>query len=98
MSRHLYLVAYDVRDPRRLARARKILRAWSDRGQKSVFECSLTPGERAQVLHDLRRAIDPEADRAFVLRLRQNATLWCLGRARPPAQARFHVIGGDDDA
>ncbi len=98
MKRELYIVAYDVRSPRRLARVRKALRAWSNQGQKSVFECFLTPGERVRLTQELRELLDLAVDRAFVLRLRPNATLWCLGRARPPREVSFLLIGGGGDA
>ena len=39
MSRKLYLVAYDVREPSRLRRALHILKDYAYAGQKSVFEC-----------------------------------------------------------
>jgi CRISPR-associated protein Cas2 len=58
MQRILYLVAYDICHPRRLARALKIVRAYATGGQKSVHECWLLPHELAVLKHDLETVID----------------------------------------
>lgn len=42
--RALYLVAYDIADPRRLAHVHRLL-GWKVGGQKSFYECWLTPVE-----------------------------------------------------
>src|SRR5260221_537392 len=78
MQRILYLVAYDISHPRRLARALKTMRAYATGGQKSVHECWLLSGRHSEATarlvgrpHDdaalrllqYRRAIDAEACR-----------------------------------
>jgi CRISPR-associated endonuclease Cas2 len=60
-ERRTYLVAYDIRAPRRLAR---VHRALSEAGywlQYSVFAVDLTDRERVQLMARLRRLIN-EAD------------------------------------
>lgn len=38
----MFLVVYDIRDARRLAKAAKILKRYGRRIQKSVFECNIS--------------------------------------------------------
>ncbi|HNI33962.1 MAG TPA: CRISPR-associated endonuclease Cas2 [Microthrixaceae bacterium] len=53
MRRTRYLLAYDIRDPRRLRRVHKVATAFGTALQYSVFVCDLTVGE----LCDLRGAL-----------------------------------------
>ena len=46
MVRDLYLVAYDIREPRRLRKMLYLLKEYASGGQKSAFECYLTAGEK----------------------------------------------------
>lgn len=47
--RHVYIVSYDVRDPKRLRRTYDFLRGWGEHLQLSVFRCELGAGELVQV-------------------------------------------------
>lgn len=51
-----YLVAYDIADPKRLAKVSAILLSRGDRIQKSVFRCDLSK----QNLVELRAALSDE--------------------------------------
>lgn len=68
------LVAYDVSTEtaagrRRLRRVADACLAYGQRVQFSVFECSLTAAQLAQLEHRLLRCIDPGEDRLRVYRL-----------------------------
>lgn len=63
MPRRLVLAAYDVTDPRRLARALGVVTAWAHGGQKSVFECYARPEDRAALAAALRAVLDLREDR-----------------------------------
>jgi CRISPR-associated protein Cas2 len=93
MPRSLYLVAYDICDPRRLARALKIVRAYATGGQKSVHECWLEPGELAALKHDLQRVIDPGEDSVLFVRLDPRMKPRTLGIARAPVDPSFFFVG-----
>jgi CRISPR-associated protein Cas2 len=84
MQRILYLVAYDISHPRRLARALKTVRAYATGGQKSVHECWLLPGELATLKRDLEAVIDPVEDSVLFVRLDPRLKPRTLGIARPP--------------
>ncbi len=93
MSRTLYLVGYDISQPRRLARALKIVRAYATGGQKSVHECWLLPGELAALKRDLAAAIDHREDSVLFVRLDPRMRPRTLGIAQPPADPAFFFVG-----
>ncbi|MBX5453479.1 MAG: CRISPR-associated endonuclease Cas2 [Acidobacteriia bacterium] len=92
-DRALYLVAYDIAEPRRLRRALIAVRAYASGGQKSVHECYLSPAECLELLKKLRRILNPAGDSLAVIRLDPRARPRCLGIARPPSDARVLYIG-----
>jgi CRISPR-associated protein Cas2 len=53
MPRALFLVCYDISEQNRLHRVHKQVQADAVGGQKSFYECLLTPAE----LHSLKRAL-----------------------------------------
>lgn len=84
-QRHPYLAAYDVTDPRRLRQAQRVLRGYATGGQRSVFECPLSAGEKAALLAELAGIIDPQADRFFLVRLDPRRRVHTLGVTRSAA-------------
>jgi CRISPR-associated protein Cas2 len=93
MRRTLYLVAYDISHPRRLARALKAVRAYATGGQKSVHECWLLPGELLALKHDLESVIDRGEDSVLFVRLDPRMKPRTLGIARPPSDPSFFFVG-----
>lgn len=68
------VVAYDVSTEtpegrRRLRRVADCCLAYGQRVQKSVFECSLTPGQLLLLENRLLSCIDPAEDRLRIYRL-----------------------------
>lgn len=92
-KRWLYLVCYDVRCPRRLARTLKVVKAWSTGGQKSVHECWLAEVERSQLEAELTGVIDRRRDSVLIIRLDRARAVRTLGIARLPRDDRFAFIG-----
>jgi CRISPR-associated protein Cas2 len=87
------LIAYDVGDDKRLTKVRELLKAYSTGGQKSVYECWLTPAELTEVRESLRRLIDVASDRAHVITLDGRSRPHTLGIAVPPADPTFFYFG-----
>ena len=58
----LWVVAYDIADPRRLRRVAKLLERFGERVQESVFECWLGRAARQRLLGLLALAVDPQED------------------------------------
>lgn len=59
-ARCLYLVCYDIANPRRLRQVHKFLLGYKVGGQKSFFECWLTSAE----LKELRKKLGLAAQRS----------------------------------
>jgi len=82
MNRHgrLYLVCYDICDPKRLSRVARFLCRHACRVQYSVFVMEATPAQLSGVLSDLDEMIDPAVDdvRAYPLPWECEASM--LGR------------------
>lgn len=57
-----YLLAYDIRDPKRLRRVHKLAKAWGEPLQYSVFVCDLTKMERTAMRSDLMTLMNLEED------------------------------------
>jgi CRISPR-associated protein Cas2 len=69
MSTTLYLVAYDIADPRRLARVARHLERHATRVQYSVFALQTTAARLAGLLAEVAELIEPREDdvRAYPL-------------------------------
>jgi CRISPR-associated protein Cas2 len=61
-ERRTYVVAYDVRAPRRLVRVHRALTRLGYPLQYSVFAADFTPAEKAEALEALRRLLKPAVD------------------------------------
>lgn len=82
MPRTLYLVAYDICEPRRLARVGRYINAYRVAGQKSVPEIWVTPGELQTIQTDLNHLLDLDTDRLQLLALDPRMAARCLGQAK----------------
>jgi len=78
-GRDRYLVAYDICDPRRLARVHRYLNGYKVGGQKSVYEVWATPAEIATIITTLRKLIDAEVDRVHLFRLDPRMSMHAYG-------------------
>jgi CRISPR-associated protein Cas2 len=92
-DRALYVIAYDISEPRRLRRALITVRAYASGGQKSVHECYLSPSECLQLSRKLHRILHAGTDSLVIIRLDPRARPRCLGIARPPSNARVLYVG-----
>ncbi|MBN8247347.1 MAG: CRISPR-associated endonuclease Cas2 [Verrucomicrobia bacterium] len=59
----LYLVAYDISDPKRLQKVAGVCEDYGVRVQYSLFECRLEPDEFNRFWKDLLAQIDADDDR-----------------------------------
>ncbi len=92
-QRTLFIAAYDIRHPRRLRLALKVVRAYASGGQKSVFECFLSKTEHQALLEDVRAVIDESEDSFFLLKLDGRCQVLTLGKAVPPQDGVFYYVG-----
>lgn len=69
MARRRHLIAYDIADDRRLRRVAKVMEAYGDRLQYSVFICDLSASELIAWRSDLLGLLDLHQDSVVVLDL-----------------------------
>lgn len=65
----MYIVTYDISDPKRLQRVFKTMRNYGDHLQLSVFECQLSGQDRVILEDKLKEIIDRSADQVLFIRL-----------------------------
>lgn len=78
-ARH-WLLAYDIRDPKRLRRTWRILRKEGLPIQYSVFLIQVGRDQLECVLDKIRAVIDETADDVRAYPLTENTKIWGLGR------------------
>lgn len=91
MTRTLYLVAYDVCNPRRLHKVCRYLTGFKVSGQKSVFEIWVTPAELTEIRVGLDALMDMTEDRLHIFALDPRMKPLCLGLGES-FQAQFFSI------
>lgn len=81
MARTLYLICYDITDPKRLYRVAHYLKGYKVDGQKSAYECWVTESEKRQILTELQTLTDPTTDRVHLFQLDPRQQVECFGCA-----------------
>lgn len=92
-TRKLYVAAYDVRDDKRLRRALQVMKGYATGGQKSVFECFLTEGERNRLLAAMKQTLDLDVDSLLLVELDPRMEVLTYGIAVPPRDPPFFYAG-----
>ncbi len=92
-KRVLYIAAYDVSEPARLRKVHHVVKRFATGGQKSVFECFLTPSEREELLAGAREILNEDEDRMALLRIEPRARPILFGIAVPAADPDFFYVG-----
>lgn len=67
--RRIYLITYDVCDPKRLRKIFKCLRGWGDHLQYSVFECQLTDADLLRCKAEIADILHHGHDQVLVIDL-----------------------------
>lgn len=91
--RALYIAAYDVASPRRLRQMHRTVKKYATGGQKSVFECFLSPTERRALLARARTLVNEREDRFALLRVEERTKPVLMGIATEPADPCFYYVG-----
>jgi len=91
MPRTLYLVAYDVSEPRRLTRVGRYFHSYRVAGQKSVPEIWVTSAELQRIRADMVHMLDADTDQLQLIALDPRMRRRCLGQAHTFSTAYFCV-------
>jgi len=89
--RRLYLVTYDVSDPKRLRKVFRTMRGFGEHLQLSVFQCDLTLMARVEMQAALEEIIHHEEDKVLIIDLgpteaRPVKSIEALGRQVRPVK------------
>jgi len=96
ISEHLYIVSYDIADPKRWRQIFKTMKGYGHWLQLSVFQCRLTARRRSEMSMRLERLIRPSEDHVLILDLgpaeRIDPRVESLGKGyAPPARQAIIV-------
>jgi CRISPR-associated protein Cas2 len=92
-DRNLYLAAYDVAHPARLRASLDLIKGYATGGQKSAYECFLSPGEKTALLRDMAQVLETAEDRFLLVGLDPRSRVYTLGVATEPVDPPFFYIG-----
>lgn len=95
--RRCFLVCYDVRDPKRLRRIHRLMKAYGEPWQYSVFYCTLKAIDRVRMENALREILNLKQDQVLILDLganeeaaREYSTF--MGPGMPEAESGMVVV------
>lgn len=95
--RRCYLVCYDIREPKRLRRVHKLMKAFGEAWQYSVFYCTLKAIDRVRMENALREILNLKQDQVLILDLganeeaaRESSTF--MGPGMPEAESGMVVV------
>lgn len=92
----LYLVVYDISDPKRWRRVFKLMKGHGTWVQLSVFQCRLTSRRRVSLAARLQEAIEPGEDHVLIFDLgpadRTTPSVESLGKTFTRVERRAIVI------
>ncbi len=74
MSRRRFVVAYDIREPKRLRRVHEVVKGYGYPMQYSVFICDLSDREKIGLKGDLRDVMDQSVDSVAFIDLGEPGT------------------------
>ncbi len=91
------MVAYDIRDAKRLRQVYRIMRGYGDHIQYSVFRCVLSDVQRARLERDILGVIAQEEDQVLFVPLGRAGSerswrAWTLGVPLPEPERCVLVI------
>lgn len=69
MDQRLYIVAYDISDPKRWRRIFRLMKGYGEWVQLSVFQCRLTPKQQAELVSLLDGIIQHDQDHIVLMDL-----------------------------
>lgn len=96
MARNRYFVSYDITEDRRRTRVYKLMLAFGDRVQYSVFSCDLNARELVELRAAVEELVQHSEDQVLVVNLgpadgRGDSAVECIGRSFLPEE-RIRVV------
>lgn len=95
--RRLYIVTYDICDPKRLRRVFKTMKGFGEHLQLSVFQCDLPPVDMVKMRAALTDILHHTEDQVLIIDLgptegRPIKSIEALGRSVAVVERQAHVV------
>ncbi len=95
--RHVFIITYDVSDPKRLRFVYRFMRGWGEHLQLSVFRCELNPRELVEVRAGLATLIHHGEDQVLFVDVgpvdgRGFASIRAIGKVYSPPERCAIVV------
>lgn len=95
--RRCYLVCYDIRDDKRLRKVHRLMKAYGEAWQYSVFYCTLRAIDRVRLENEARGLMNLKEDQLLIVDLGGNeesarASATVLGESLPDVESGVVVI------
>ena len=94
-SKHWYVIAYDIVEPKRWRKVYKLINGYGRRLQYSIFRCRLTARQMEQLRWEMEKLLTAE-DRLLILNICENCERRTASINRPEAwdepPAGFDII------
>ena len=95
-SERLYIVTYDIANPRRWRRVFRLMKGYGQWIQLSVFQCRLTARRRADLAFALEGLIKREEDHVLIVDVgdaeRVNVEVESLGKSFEPVRRQAMIV------
>lgn len=92
----LYIVTYDIAEPRRWRRLFKLMHGYGEWLQLSVFQCRLTPRRRVELVAAIREVVNHNQDHVLILDLgtvhRVELRVESIGKAYAPVRREAIIV------
>ena len=90
----MYIVAYDITEPKRLKRIAKLLNRYGQRVQKSVYECDIDESRYYELRDKLKRLMQGD-DSVIAYRLRRFSAQPTADYLNPQTKSPSSARGGE---
>lgn len=92
IRRGLYLCCYDVQSDEQRNRVHRIVASFAIGGQKSAYECYLSPGERHTLENLVKNGLS-ESDSLVIQPIVDAKLIKVIGIGRQPSYRSFTLLG-----
>lgn len=95
--RSMYIVSYDVSDPKRLRQVFKTMQGMGDHVQLSVFRCELSERDKVRMMAKLAKLVHHTEDQVLIVDIgpapgRSDSAVEAIGRAYIPRERCAIVV------
>lgn len=95
-NERLYLITYDIRDPKRLRRIFRLMKGYGEWLQYSVFQCLLSRKRHVELIAELDDAIEHGEDHILCFELspagRPSPKITSLGKSYEPVERKPIIV------